>query len=132
MRRRRRAQPRPQSSINVTPMGDVSLCLLLGFLVITPILLESLSASLPQAGGVGSARAKPDPVVVLTAEGRILFDGREVADEDLPDLLAEVFPADHTGDRKVVFQAAGEVPYQDVISLLDRLKALGVETFGIR
>ena len=53
-------------------------------------------------------------------------------DFSTPTLGAEVFPADHTGDRKVVFQAAGEVPYQDVISLLDRLKALGVEAFGIR
>ena len=132
MRRRRREASRLQSSINVTPMGDVSLCLLLGFLVITPILLESLSATLPQAGGVSSARARPDPVVVLTAEGRLLVDGRQVTEEELPSRLAEIFPPDHTGDRKVVFQAAGEIPYQEVVSLLDRLKALGVETFGIR
>lgn len=123
---------RLQSNINVTPMGDVSLCLLLGFLVITPILLESLSATLPQAGGVSSAQANPDPIIVLTAEGKILIDGAEVTDAELPAKIAELFPAQAMVERKVMFQGAGEVPYQNVVAVLDRLKELGVETFGIR
>ena len=130
--RRRRAPSRLQSNINVTPMGDVSLCLLLGFLVITPILLDSLSATLPQAGGVSSAQANPDPVIVLTAEGKIRIDGAEVTDRELPAKIAELFPSQGAAARKVMFQGSGEVPYQDVIAVLDRLKQLGVETFGIR
>ncbi len=130
--RRRRAPSRLQSSINVTPMGDVSLCLLLGFLVITPILLESLTATLPQAGGVSPSQTNPDPVIVLTADGRILIDGTEVLDMELPSTIAELFPPGMTTERKVMFQGAGEVPYQDVVAVLDRLKELGVETFGIR
>lgn len=132
MKRPRRMPSRLQSSINVTPMGDVSLCLLLGFLVITPILLESLSATLPQAGGVSSAQAKPDPIISLTGEGKVLIDGTEVSDEELPAKLAVLFPSEAMVERKVMFQGAGEVPYQDVVGLLDRLKELGVETFGIR
>ena len=44
MPRRKRDRSRLECSINVTPMGDVSLSLLLGFLVITPIIIETMSA----------------------------------------------------------------------------------------
>ena len=44
----RRKPARAQSSINVTPLADVSLSLLLGFLVITPIIFQTLSTKLPQ------------------------------------------------------------------------------------
>ena len=64
MRRRSRAISRLESEINVTPMGDVSLSLLLGFLVITPIIIETMSTSLPQGGGVASGQVKQDPVLV--------------------------------------------------------------------
>ena len=93
MRRRSRAISRLESEINVTPMGDVSLSLLLGFLVITPIIIETMSTSLPQGGGVASGQVKQDPVLVLEAEGRILVNGAEVAREDLPGKLAEIFLA---------------------------------------
>ncbi len=132
MPRRRRALGRLESNINITPMGDVSLCLLLGFLVITPILIETLEANLPQAGAVSSGQLKPDPVVVLTADGRILIDDEEVAFEALAVKMDEMFPREVLAERKVMFSGSGEVPYQDVIRVLDKLRGLGVETFGIR
>ena len=78
MPRRKRRASKIESSINVTPMGDVSLSLLLGFLVITPIIIQTLLATLPQGGGVASGQVKQDPVVVLTAEGKILINAEEV------------------------------------------------------
>jgi biopolymer transport protein ExbD len=113
-------------------MGDVSLSLLLGFLVITPIIIETMSATLPQGGGVASGQVKQDPVVVLTAEGKILVNAKEVAREDIPAKLEELFPNASLGKRKVLFTGAPEVPYEDVISLIDLLRANGVEEFGIR
>ena len=132
MRRRSRAVSQLESEINVTPMGDVSLSLLLGFLVITPIIIETMSTSLPQGGGVASGQVKQDPVLVLEAEGRILVNGAEVAREDLPGKLAEIFPAGTAGQRKVMFTGAPAVPYAEVIAVLDLLKEHGVEAFGIR
>ncbi|HIG52376.1 MAG TPA: protein TolR, partial [Candidatus Handelsmanbacteria bacterium] len=61
--RRRRVTSRLESEINVTPMGDVSLSLLLGFLVITPIIIETMPTTLPQGGGVASGQVKQDPVL---------------------------------------------------------------------
>jgi biopolymer transport protein ExbD len=132
MPRRKRRASKIESSINVTPMGDVSLSLLLGFLVITPIIIQTLSATLPQGGGVASGQVKQDPVVVLTAEGKILINAEEIAREDVPARLEELFPKESLAQRKVLFTGAPEVPYEDVIGLIDLLKANGVEAFGIR
>lgn len=133
MARRRRRTERAQSAINVTPLGDVSLCLLLGFLVITPILIETMGATLPQEGsGVASVAMRQDPIVVLTAEGDILLNGKEVASQDLGAALRELLPAGMEGERKVLFTGSGEVEYREVIHLLDMLRSNGVEAVGIR
>ena len=113
-------------------MGDVSLSLLLGFLVITPIIIETMSAKLPQGGGVASGQVKQDPVIVLDAEGKILINDQVVTREEIPAKMAELFPKDALVERKMMFTGAPEVPYEDVIALLDLLKEHGVETFGIR
>jgi biopolymer transport protein ExbD len=131
-RRRRRSVSALESNINVTPMGDVALSLLLGFLVITPIIIETMSTTLPQGGGMASGQVKQDPIIVLDAEGKILVNGKDVTREELPAQLAELFPAGTQGDRKVMFTGAPEAPYEEVIALLDLLKEHGVQTFGIR
>jgi len=113
-------------------MGDVSLSLLLGFLVITPIILETMSATLPQGGGVASGQMKQDPIVVLDADGKILINGKETTRQELPSELAELFPEGIQGERKVMFTGSPEAPYTEVIALLDLLKENGVQTFGIR
>lgn len=131
-RRRRRSVSALESNINVTPMGDVALSLLLGFLVITPIIIETMSTTLPQGGGMASGQVKQDPIIVLDAEGKILVNGKDVTREELPAQLAELFPAGTQGERKVMFTGSPEAPYEEVIALLDLLKEHGVQTFGIR
>ena len=132
-RRSRRKGARADSAINITPLGDVSLSLLLGFLVITPIILETMGATLPQGGAAGAAgAARQDPVVVLTAEGKIFLDGKETSEQDLPGALRELLPAGMEGERKAMFTGAGEVPYRDVVHLLDVIRKSGVEAIGIR
>ena len=84
-RRKRHSSSRSESAINITPLGDVSLSLLLGFLVITPIIIETMATTLPQEGsGVSAGAVRQDPIVVLTAEGQILLNGREVTEQELP------------------------------------------------
>ena len=130
---RRRKTTKPNATINVTSLGDVSLSLLLGFLVITPILIQTLSANLPRSGsGPSSGRTKQDVIVAFTAEEKILVNGEEVAETDLPAKLAELFPPGADVERKVMFTGAGEVGYDRVIHLMDLLKENGIETIGIR
>ena len=132
MAHRRRKLSSMESWINVTPLADVSLSLLLAFLVITPIIYQTLSATLPQGGGVASGQVRQDPIIVLTAERKIMVNNEEVSAADLPAKLAEFFPRGTTLERKVMFTGAEELPYQEIVDLLDILKKYGVETIGIR
>ena len=133
MARHRKRTVNPESGINITPLGDVSLSLLLGFLVITPIITETLSATLPQEGsGVASGAIRQDPIVVVTAEGIILINGKEVTEGEIPAKMAELFPEGAEIERKVLFTGSGEIPYRDIIRILDLLKLNGVEAIGIR
>ena len=131
MVRPRKRLSRLESSLNVTPMADVSLSLLLGFLVITPIILETLSTKLRQGAGAAVGQVKQDPLIELTAESKILFGGKEIGKEELVVKLNERFPQQHL-ERKVMFTGSGEVLYEDVVALLDLLKGLGVANIGIR
>ena len=132
-RRRQRKGSRAESSINITPLGDVSLSLLLGFLVITPIIIETMEATLPQEGsGVAAGAVRQDPIVVLTAEGQILLNGKEVTEQELPLELNELLPPGMEAERKVMFTGAGDIAYRDVIHLLDVIRKTGVQAIGIR
>ena len=133
MPRLRKPSTRSAADINITPLGDVSLSLLLGFLIITPIIIESMAASLPQEGsGVAAGAVKQDPIVVLTAEHKILINGDEVARDKLREALEEHFPPGSSIERKVMFTGSGELPYREIVQLLDELKTHGVEAVGIR
>ena len=127
----RRKPSKSQSSINVTPLADVSLSLLLGFLVITPVIFQTLATKLPQGGGVASGQVREDPKVEFTAERKILINKEEVTEEELPAVLRKLFPPGAAMERKVMFTGSGEIPYQKVVYLLDLLKKHGVETIGI-
>ena len=132
MPRSRLTGPQLESTLNVTPLADVSLSLLLGFMVITPIIFQTLSATLPQGAGAGAGQVRQDPVVQYTAERKILLDGKEITREELQARLREIFPPGFTGKRKVMFSGAGELLYDDIVVFLDELRAYGVETIGIR
>ena len=132
-RRRRHKSSRADSAINITPLGDVSLSLLLGFLVITPIIIETMATTLPQEGsGVSAGAVRQDPIVVMTAEAQILLTGKEVTEQELPGELDELLPPGMAGERKIMFTGAGDIAYRDVMHLLDVIRKNGVEAIGIR
>ena len=131
MNRSKIKRPSYESSVNITPLADVSLSLLLGFMVITPIIFQTLSATLPQGGGAGSSQVKPDPIVEYLADHTIKLNGKEVTMPQLKERLGELLPPE-AEKRKVMFTGAGELPYDDVIVFLDSLRGYGVEKIGFR
>ena len=92
-----------------------------------------MATLLPQEGsGVSAGAVRQDPIVVLTAEGQILLNGKEVSEQDLPAELNELLPPGMDAERKVMFTGAGDIAYRDVIHLLDVMRKNGVEAIGIR
>lgn len=116
------------SSINVTPMVDVMLVLLIIFMVITPI-LAAYEAELPQAEFVVP---EPDDDVVtlgVDANGVFYVAGEPIRPERLTTELRRIY-AERPGDHVLYLRADRNVGYDVVLSGIDAARAAGVRTIG--
>ncbi|MBI2504314.1 MAG: biopolymer transporter ExbD [Candidatus Latescibacteria bacterium] len=121
------------ADINVTPFIDVLMVLLIFFLVITPIILFSFNAELPQAGAAASAWQPEEEFVLTLTDNHVLqVNGVEVSEEGLVTKINEFFTAESKRERKVIFNGGKKASYERVMRLLDLLKKNGIEAIGIR
>jgi biopolymer transport protein ExbD len=120
------------ADINVTPFIDVIMVLLIFFLVITPIILFSFNAELPQAGAAASAwQPEEEFVLTLTDNHALQVNGVDVTEEEMVAKIGEFFK-DEKKERKVIFNGGKKASYEKVMQLLDLLKKNGIEAIGIR
>ncbi|HET7832792.1 MAG TPA: biopolymer transporter ExbD [Gallionella sp.] len=77
------------SEINVTPLVDVMLVLLVVFIVTAPLLSQSLQVKLPKTAAVAGRMDTKMQVVTITAQGRVSLDNVAMNDETLAQRLAE-------------------------------------------
>jgi biopolymer transport protein TolR len=123
----RAADRRLLSEINVTPMVDVMLVLLVIFMVTTPMLQRGTDVQLPQAQQ-SELKEEERITLTLTREGRLFLNTLEIPRAQLRDRLLGL-----TRDREriVHFRGDAQVPYGLVIEVMDALKAAGIETVGM-
>jgi biopolymer transport protein TolR len=129
-RRRRRGHSARMAEINVTPMVDVMLVLLIIFMVAAPMLTVGVPVELPRtaAGALPSEQEEP-LAITLTADGLIMLQTTEIAaDELVPRLLA--IAAERQDDR-VFLRADGSIPYERVVQLMGALNAGGFRNIGL-
>ena len=119
----------PQADINVTPLVDVMLVLLVIFMVTAPLLAAGVKVDLPQARTAEPLEPKA-PIVVTVGKGGELWLGR---DEIAPDRLVEAVKAALGGDRARVVRLNGDkdAAYGDVVAAMDRLATGGVTHIAI-
>jgi len=126
----------PLHEINVTPLVDVFLVLLVIFMITAPVLRSALEVGLPESGS-GVASAEEGLTVELRADGGLRFENRAVAPAELPARLREAALRLARGDsaaaaRRTVFVAADRrSPYGEVVALLDRLRLAGFGEVGL-
>jgi biopolymer transport protein ExbD len=121
-----------QSSINVTPLIDVLLVLLIIFMMVTPILTKALQSDIPQKVDqpLPAEYTEKQLVVHVAADGRLMLNRDEVSLSTLSSTLREIFV--QRGGKKVVFlDADNSVPYGTVIEVMDLCRDGGVETIGV-
>jgi biopolymer transport protein TolR len=121
----------PRNEINVTPLIDVVLVLLIIFMVLTPSMLKHLTAAVPKTEDDTTAPPSAEvPIIVEYAANRQLeLNGEPVAFEMLGNRLAERLRVDR---RKVVFfKADDDAAYGEVIRLMDLARGSGAETLAI-
>jgi biopolymer transport protein ExbD len=128
--RRRRATP----DMNVTPLVDVVLVLLIIFMVITPMLAKQFWIHLPsepdeQAQPTPPTDAEGPVVVTVDAEGAVRINRDVIALADFPARLHRVLAA--RGDRTVFFDATSDAPYGRAVEVLDLTREGGATTIAV-
>ena len=113
------------AEINVTPLVDVMLVLLVIFMVTAPILQTGIQVNLPKTRGAQSNEATPDALILtVDKEGAIYLSGRNerqaINVNDLPQVLNERLAK--SKDRKVYLRGDGETPYRVIAYVLDQAK----------
>jgi biopolymer transport protein ExbD len=121
-----------QSSINVTPLIDVLLVLLIIFMMVTPILTKAMQTDIPQKldQPLPAEYSEQQLVVHVAADGRVLLNREEVGLTGLSSRLREVF-AQRGGKKLIFLDADNGVLYGTVVEVMDLCRDGGVETIGV-
>lgn len=116
---------RSKSDINITPLIDIVLVLLIIFIVMVPSLSRAAQASLPQTGGEGG---KVLPVVVtLDGDGRLHLQQEALGAAELRGRLAEALSLQPAGRRRVFLKVHPDLPHQQAVWALDQIRAAARE-----
>ncbi len=124
-----RAGGRPNSDINVTPLVDVVLVLLIIFMVVTPLLDKMLRVRVPDAEQTEQYEQPTATQIVVSVnkEGHVLINNEEVDDAGYVQKLRRVLAARAPGDRLVFFSAEDDALYQRLVFALDGARQAGAE-----
>jgi biopolymer transport protein ExbD len=121
----------PQGEINVTPLIDIVLVLLIIFMVMTPMMLKELVAKVPQKQTENVPQPPgEDPIVVeLDKHDALTLNGEIVPPEALGERVADRLQ--HDRQKVVFFKIDDEAPYGDVVHFMDIARGAGAATLGI-
>ena len=122
----------PINAINVTPMVDVMLVLLIIFMVITPMLSKGVSVDMvPTRNPVSMDEAdKEDAIVVaITRDGRVFLGRGMVQPEELAVQVEDA--VSNKMDKTVYVKADARSRYEVVVEIVNALRATGVDTLGL-
>lgn len=128
--RRGRGARAPMAEINVTPLVDVMLVLLIIFMVTAPLLKAGIPIQLPDS------RAKPldhtphQVTVTMDREGKLFLDDAELAPGELGDRIANL-PKDNGQEPLVVLRADKGLDYGRVVGLMGELNRAGVTSISL-
>ncbi len=117
-----------RATINITPLVDVVLVLLIIFMVVTPMLQRGKDVQLPKASKDATPEAKADPAVVsVTLEKQAYWESSPVT---LDELAAKVVEAQQRG-RKVMVKGDARLTVGDMRPVLDTLQRAGSKGVGL-
>lgn len=118
------------SGINVTPLVDVVLVLLVIFLMTAPVLYQSaIKVQLPKARTGEDAATKSPLNFTVNAEGKVFWNAEELSWDKLNERLAAM--GAKTADETAIISADQATPHGIVIKLMDALRSAGLVRFAL-
>jgi biopolymer transport protein TolR len=118
------------AEINVTPLVDVMLVLLIIFMVTAPMLTQGLTVALPTAEGRSLELASNNPAkITIATSGAVYIDDTPVGSSNLEQTLGTMLRARRV--KRALLEADKSVPYGRVVAVLDVMNRAGVEQLGM-
>jgi biopolymer transport protein TolR len=123
----------PMADINVTPMADIMIVLLIIFMVITPMLQKGVDVRLPQAGNTKERKDEPKSIVVAINKDNVTYFGTQKLDspDQLQPLVRERLQDLPEGARMMYLKADDRLPYAEVMKVMDLCREAGVEEVAL-
>jgi len=120
---------RTMADINVTPLVDVMLVLLIIFMVTAPMLTQGVDVALPQASAKAMQSDEERLVLTVDANSRIFVGKQPVEFNRLSPVLKRI--VSQRTDRQVFFRADRSVPYGFVVKVIAEVRNSGIEKLGM-
>jgi biopolymer transport protein TolR len=120
------------SNINVTPMVDVMLVLLIIFMVITPMVQNKVNVDLAKsvdATPMPDAEHEDSVVVAITRDGKVYLGANQVAAADLGPKITDMLQ--NKTNKEVYLRADARSNYGIVMDTIDNIRTSGVDTLGV-
>jgi biopolymer transport protein ExbD len=119
-----------KADINVTPLVDVMLVLLIIVMLVAPLVQQGVSLTLPQARNTTDHPETSDQTTVaITADKRFWINGQQVSDKELKQRVDEALEGKK--ERLILIKADVEADYSDVMFAMDELRAAGIEDMAL-
>lgn len=117
------------AEINIVPLVDVILVVLIIFMVTAPMIMKpSINVNLPKAGA-GDATAPSKLNILISSDGKLTLDGKAADEQQVQAAATE--ESKKNPDIQAIISADKDVPHGRVVSVLDIVKAAGVKKFAI-
>jgi biopolymer transport protein TolR len=117
------------SQINVTPLVDVMLVLLVIFMVTAPIIQQGVEVNVPKVRAAPLPGEEQQFVVSITRDNQIYLNDARLDPDQLTQKLAAI--SAERPDRQIFVRADEDVPYGDVIRTMAAIKAAGIQNVGM-
>src|SRR5512136_2267185 len=119
-----------KADINVTPLVDVMLVLLIIMMLIAPMLQQGVSVKLPQASNTADKPETQDQTVVaVTADKRLYLNGVPIQEGELASKIQTIIESKK--EKIVLIKGDEEAPYSAIMNAMDRLREANIENIGL-